>query len=118
MHVLWSLMVGSALGALTNLLAPRRASGGVVATALLGSVGALLADALVRTPGVYQRGGAAAGILAPVLGALVLLGCHLAARRRTEGRRSVRRRSDSFTAVERGRPPSERKRSSSISRGA
>jgi uncharacterized membrane protein YeaQ/YmgE (transglycosylase-associated protein family) len=130
MHVLWSLMVGSALGALAYLLASRTDSGGLVANALLGSVGALLADAVVRTPGVYQRGGPTAGIVAPVLGAVVFLGCHLAARRRAEGRRTERhterhteRRSGrqpaaSVTAVERRQSPSERDRSSSTSRGA
>ena len=83
MHLLWSLIVGTVLGAAARLLARGKDPGGIIPDALLGIVGALLAGALIRTPGIYRPGSSGPGIYAPVMGALVLLVSSHATRRRT-----------------------------------
>ncbi len=84
MHLLWSLIVGLIIGALAKLIMPGRDPGGVLITMLLGIAGSLLATFLGRSLGLYHTGDAGAGIIASVIGSIVLLaGYRAIARRRT-----------------------------------
>jgi uncharacterized membrane protein YeaQ/YmgE (transglycosylase-associated protein family) len=83
MHLLWSLIIGLVVGAVAKLLMPGKDPGGIVVTTLLGVAGALLANFLGRALHIYS-GGTAPGIIASVIGAMVLLGIYrLVIRRRT-----------------------------------
>jgi uncharacterized membrane protein YeaQ/YmgE (transglycosylase-associated protein family) len=73
MHILWMLIVGLIVGALAKLLMPGRDPGGVIVTMLLGVAGSLLAGVVGRSLGWYQRGGSGPGIIASVIGAMILL---------------------------------------------
>jgi uncharacterized membrane protein YeaQ/YmgE (transglycosylase-associated protein family) len=77
MHILWSLIVGLIVGAVAKLLMPGKDPGGVVITMLLGIAGSLVANFVGRAFGWYHAGGGA-GIIASVIGAMVLLGIYRA----------------------------------------
>ncbi len=82
MGLLWSLIVGLIVGALAKLAMPGKDPGGIIVTMLLGVAGAFVAGFLGRTAGWY-RPDQGPGILASVLGAMILLGIYrLATRRR------------------------------------
>lgn len=84
MHFLWSLIVGLIVGAIAKLLMPGRDPGGVVITILLGIGGALVAGFLGRAVGIYQPGDAGPGIIASILGAVLVLAVYrMVVRRRT-----------------------------------
>jgi hypothetical protein len=87
MHLFWSSLVGLAVVAGVTVLAPERAAGDVGPIALLGIVGAMLADALVRTPGDSRL-----VVIGPALGAVIVLAGHRAVRRRTLRRNGLGRR--------------------------
>ena len=70
--MLWMIVVGLIVGALAKLVMPGRDPGGIIITILLGIVGATLAGSLGRAVGWYQEG-EAAGFIASVLGAVLLL---------------------------------------------
>ncbi len=72
MHILWMILVGLIVGALAKVLMPGRDPGGSVATILLGIGGSLVAGFLGRLIGWY-RPGERAGIIASVLGAMLIL---------------------------------------------
>jgi uncharacterized membrane protein YeaQ/YmgE (transglycosylase-associated protein family) len=76
MHIIWSLIVGLFVGAVAKLLMPGKDPGGILVTMLLGIVGSLVAGFLGRTLGVYQAGDAGPGIIASILGAVLLLGLY------------------------------------------
>jgi uncharacterized membrane protein YeaQ/YmgE (transglycosylase-associated protein family) len=73
MHLLWSLIVGLVVGALAKLVHPGKDPGGIVVTMLIGIVGAIFAGFLGRALGVYRPGDAGPGIIASVIGAVILL---------------------------------------------
>ncbi len=76
------IVIGLVAGAIAKLLMPGRDPGGCVITALLGIAGALLAGFLGRSVGWYGEG-EAAGFLAAIVGAfLILLIYRLVLRRR------------------------------------
>jgi uncharacterized membrane protein YeaQ/YmgE (transglycosylase-associated protein family) len=73
MHLLWSLIVGLVVGAIAKMIHPGRDPGGIVVTMLLGITGSLVADILGRALGVYHAGDAGPGLIASVIGAVILL---------------------------------------------
>ena len=84
MHLLWSLIIGLVVGALAKLIMPGKDPGGVLITMLIGIAGSLVATFIGRALGWYQAGESGAGIIASVIGAIILLaGYRAIARRRT-----------------------------------
>ena len=73
MHLLWSLIVGLVVGAIAKMLHPGKDPGGIVVTMLIGIAGAMFAGFLGRALGVYHPGDAGPGIIASVIGAVILL---------------------------------------------
>ena len=82
MHLLWSLIVGLVIGAIAKALVPGKDPGGIIVTALLGIVGAMVAGFLGRMLGIYQPGDAGPGIIASVIGAVIVLAIYHALRRK------------------------------------
>ena len=72
MSIVWMLVVGLIVGAIAKLLMPGRDPGGMVVTMILGVAGALVAGFLGRSLGWYREG-EPVGILASVVGAILLL---------------------------------------------
>jgi len=73
MHILWALIVGLIVGAIAKLLMPGKDPGGIVVTALLGIVGSILASFLGRALGLYHGNATAPGLIASVIGAIIVL---------------------------------------------
>jgi len=82
MHLIWSLIVGLIVGAIAKLMMPGRDPGGWIITMLLGIAGSIVAGFLGRALGIYHAGDAGPGIIASVLGAIVLLAIYRFAVRR------------------------------------
>jgi uncharacterized membrane protein YeaQ/YmgE (transglycosylase-associated protein family) len=84
MHLIWSLIVGLIVGAIAKLLMPGRDPGGWIITMLLGVAGSVVAGFLGRALGLYHAGDAGPGLIASVIGAIILLALYrVAVRRRT-----------------------------------
>ena len=73
MGFLWTLIIGLVVGAIAKLIMPGRDPGGIIVTMLIGVAGALLAGFLGRALGWYTNPGEGPGIIASIVGALVLL---------------------------------------------
>ncbi len=73
MGFLWTLIIGLVVGAIAKLLMPGRDPGGIIITMLLGIAGALLAGFIGRALGWYASPGEGPGIIASVIGAMILL---------------------------------------------
>ena len=73
MGFLWTLIIGLVVGAIAKLIMPGRDPGGIIVTMLIGVAGALLAGFLGRALGWYSDPGEGPGIIASIIGALVLL---------------------------------------------
>ncbi len=73
MHLLWSLIVGLVVGAIAKAIHPGKDPGGIIVTMLIGIVGSLVAGFLGRALGIYHAGDAGPGIIASVIGAVILL---------------------------------------------
>jgi uncharacterized membrane protein YeaQ/YmgE (transglycosylase-associated protein family) len=78
MGLLWALIVGLVIGALAKLVMPGRDRGGIIVTSLLGVAGSLVAFAIGRSFGIYGRYEDGPGILASVLGSVLVLGLYRA----------------------------------------
>jgi uncharacterized membrane protein YeaQ/YmgE (transglycosylase-associated protein family) len=85
MHLIWTLIVGLIVGAIAKLLMPGRDPGGVIVTMALGIAGAFVAGIIGRTLGRYHARDVGPGVIASILGAVVLLAVYRAIR----GRRQV-----------------------------
>lgn len=72
MELLWTLIIGLIVGAVAKFLMPGRDPGGFIITMLLGVAGAFVAGFLGEALGIYQVG-EAAGFIASVLGAMLIL---------------------------------------------
>jgi uncharacterized membrane protein YeaQ/YmgE (transglycosylase-associated protein family) len=72
MSILWAIIIGFIVGIVAKFLMPGRDPGGFFITAILGIVGALLATFLGQAMGLYAAG-QAAGFIASVIGALIVL---------------------------------------------
>ena len=72
MHIVWMLVVGLLIGIVARLVMPGRA-GGVIMTIALGLAGSLLAGFFGRALGFYRGTFDGLGIVASVLGAMLVL---------------------------------------------
>jgi uncharacterized membrane protein YeaQ/YmgE (transglycosylase-associated protein family) len=72
MGILWTIIIGLVVGAVAKLIMPGKDPGGFIITILLGIAGAFVASFLGRTMGWYGEG-EAAGFIASVVGAILLL---------------------------------------------
>ena len=72
MSLLYTLLIGLIVGALAKFIMPGRDPGGIIVTILLGIAGAVVARFLGQALGIYTEG-EAAGFIASLLGAIVLL---------------------------------------------
>ena len=88
--MLWMIVVGLVVGALAKLLMPGRDPGGVVITILIGIAGSMIAGFLGRSIGWYAAG-EPAGIVASILGAIILLVAYRALTAGTSGKGGTRR---------------------------
>jgi uncharacterized membrane protein YeaQ/YmgE (transglycosylase-associated protein family) len=85
MEILWMLVIGLVVGALAKFLMPGKDPGGIIVTMALGVAGSFLAGFLGRSLGLYRHDDGV-GIIASVLGAMLLLLIYrLATRRRYSG---------------------------------
>ena len=82
MGIIVALIIGLIAGAIATLLMPGRDPGGIVVTMLIGVAGSVVAFLLGRVVGWYDDPGEGPGIIASILGAMVLLGIYRAAIRR------------------------------------
>jgi uncharacterized membrane protein YeaQ/YmgE (transglycosylase-associated protein family) len=73
MGILWTLIIGLVVGAIAKLLMPGKDPGGIIVTMLIGVAGALLAGFLGRALGWYASPGEAPGLIASIIGAMLLL---------------------------------------------
>jgi len=71
------IIVGLVVGALAKLIMPGRDPGGMLITMLLGIAGSLVAGAIGRAVGWYAPG-QAAGFIASIVGAILLLALYRA----------------------------------------
>ena len=71
--MLWTLLIGLVVGAIAKLLMPGKDPGGIIVTMLIGVAGALLAGFLGRALGWYTNPGEGHGIIASIIGAMILL---------------------------------------------
>ena len=85
MHIIWTLIVGLIVGAIAKLLMPGRDPGGFIITMLLGIAGAFVAGLIGRSLGLYHARDVGPGLIASILGAVLLLAVYRAIR----GRRMV-----------------------------
>jgi uncharacterized membrane protein YeaQ/YmgE (transglycosylase-associated protein family) len=84
MHIILTLIVGLIAGALAKLLMPGKDPGGTIVTILLGVAGSFIAGMLGHALGWYEVGDGP-GIIASVIGAVILLALY----RAFAGRRAV-----------------------------
>jgi uncharacterized membrane protein YeaQ/YmgE (transglycosylase-associated protein family) len=70
--MIWMILVGLVVGVIAKMLMPGRDPGGAIVTILLGIAGSVLAGLLGRSVGWYSEG-QAAGFIASIIGAVVLL---------------------------------------------
>ena len=77
MNILITLVVGLIVGALAKLVMPGKDPGGAVITMLLGVAGAFIAGMLGHAMGWYAPG-QAPGIIASIIGSLLLLAIYRA----------------------------------------
>jgi uncharacterized membrane protein YeaQ/YmgE (transglycosylase-associated protein family) len=81
-----TLIVGLIVGALAKLLMPGKDPGGIIVTIVLGVAGAFVAGFLGRALGWYRDPGSGPGIIASIVGAMILLALY----RLVLGRRTIR----------------------------
>jgi uncharacterized membrane protein YeaQ/YmgE (transglycosylase-associated protein family) len=73
MHLIGLVVVGLLAGVIAKLIVPGRDPGGVIATMLLGIAGSFIAGFLGRAIGLYRDPGTGPGIIAAVVGSVLLL---------------------------------------------
>ena len=73
MSLIWTLIIGVVVGAIAKLLMPGKDPGGFWITMLLGVAGAMLAGFLGRAVGWYDSVGEGPGIIASIIGAMLIL---------------------------------------------
>ncbi|RZA18259.1 MAG: GlsB/YeaQ/YmgE family stress response membrane protein [Proteobacteria bacterium] len=70
--MIWAIIVGLIIGIIAKFLMPGKDPGGFIITIILGIAGSALATWLGQKMGMYAEGDAA-GFIASVLGAMLLL---------------------------------------------
>jgi uncharacterized membrane protein YeaQ/YmgE (transglycosylase-associated protein family) len=73
MHILTMFIVGLIVGALAKLFMPGKDPGGIIVTALIGIAGSFIAGFLGRAIGWYRDAASGPGIIASIIGAMILL---------------------------------------------
>jgi uncharacterized membrane protein YeaQ/YmgE (transglycosylase-associated protein family) len=74
-ELIWIILIGAVVGALAKLVMPGPDGGGFWLTAILGIVGAVVATLLGRMVGLYGVG-EGAGLIASLIGAIIVLAVH------------------------------------------
>jgi uncharacterized membrane protein YeaQ/YmgE (transglycosylase-associated protein family) len=83
MSIISMIIVGLIVGALAKLFMPGRDPGGFIVTILLGIAGSVLAGWLGHAVGWYRYADRGPGIIASIIGAMLILGIYrLVIRRR------------------------------------
>jgi len=72
MHIIWTIVVGFAVGLIARAVLPGRDDLNIAWTSALGITGALVGAVIGRAFGLYQQN-EPAGVLASVLGAVAVL---------------------------------------------
>lgn len=72
MHIIWTILIGFVVGLVARALMPGTQAMGFILTTVLGIVGSLAATYLGQALGLYTVG-MAAGFIASVIGAIVVL---------------------------------------------
>jgi len=80
MNILWTINIGFVVGLIAKFLMPGRDPGGFIVTTLLGIAGAFVASYLGRALNLYGPG-QPAGLVASVIGAILLLVLYRVVRR-------------------------------------
>ena len=75
MGIIGTIIVGLVIGIIAKLLMPGKDPGGFIITALLGIAGAFVAHFIGRAMGLYGQD-EPAGLIASVIGAMILLGVY------------------------------------------
>ncbi len=81
MNIVWTILLGLAVGVLAKLIYPGRENMGIIVTILLGIAGSFVASYLGQWLKIYQPG-QTAGFIGSIVGALVLLFVYGLIRRR------------------------------------
>jgi uncharacterized membrane protein YeaQ/YmgE (transglycosylase-associated protein family) len=84
MHYIWMVIVGFVVGLIARAIMPGEQKLGIIMTAVLGIVGALVAGFLGQALGWYQPG-EPAGWIASVVGALIVLFVYMKVAARSSG---------------------------------
>ena len=82
MGILGTIIIGLIVGVIAKLIHPGREGMGLIVTVLLGIAGSLVAGFIGQAVGWY-RPGEAAGFIAPIIGAVVLLAIYTRIRGRS-----------------------------------
>jgi uncharacterized membrane protein YeaQ/YmgE (transglycosylase-associated protein family) len=72
MEIIYAILIGLVVGIVAKFLMPGKDPGGFIITTLLGIAGAIVAKYIGQALGWY-RAGEAAGFIASVVGAIILL---------------------------------------------
>jgi uncharacterized membrane protein YeaQ/YmgE (transglycosylase-associated protein family) len=83
MGIIVALVVGLVVGAIAKMLMPGRDPGGFFITALLGVAGSMVATFIGRAAGWYNTTNEGAGIIASIIGAVIVLALYRMARGRS-----------------------------------
>jgi uncharacterized membrane protein YeaQ/YmgE (transglycosylase-associated protein family) len=73
MHLIWALLVGLVIGAIAKAIMPGKDPGGLFVTMLIGVAGSIVASLLGSALGIYHAGAAGPGIIASIVGSIILL---------------------------------------------
>lgn len=73
MSILWAIIIGLVVGAVAKLLMPGRDPGGIIITIAIGIAGSLVAGWVGQALGLYRATDTGPGIIASILGAMLLL---------------------------------------------
>jgi uncharacterized membrane protein YeaQ/YmgE (transglycosylase-associated protein family) len=84
MSILLTIVIGAIVGALAKFVMPGKDPGGIIITILLGIAGSFVAGMLGNALGWYAAG-EGPGIIASIIGAVILLAIY----RAVAGRRSI-----------------------------
>lgn len=81
MGIIAALFIGLIAGMIAKLLMPGRDPGGIFVTSLLGVGGSMVAYWVGRAAGWYGTGSEGPGLIASIVGAVVILGIYRLTRR-------------------------------------
>jgi uncharacterized membrane protein YeaQ/YmgE (transglycosylase-associated protein family) len=82
MGIIGWIVFGLIVGALAKLVMPGKDPGGIFITMLLGVAGAFVAGFIGRAVGLYHAGDVGPGLIASILGSVLLLAVYRAVRGR------------------------------------